>query len=61
MTEYEIAQIRLRAFELLAGWGKPIPPNDQCKYPTVETWNLEERMKHALELANWAIGSDATL
>jgi hypothetical protein len=56
LTTYERAQIRLRAFELLDGWGdKSSTPDakdlvDRLPVP----WGLEVRKRYAKELAEWA-------
>ena len=54
-TEYEIAQVRLRAFEILAGWGVQIPSTDDKRIPELKLWNLEDRMKYAARLSAWAL------
>ena len=56
-TKYEIAQVRLRAFEILAGWGVQIPATDDKKPPELRLWNFDERMKFAAQLASWALKS----
>jgi hypothetical protein len=49
MTPFEKAQIKLRAWEALAGWG--VKKGDD-KFP--EPWNWDQRLKHAEQLADWA-------
>ena len=56
-TEFERAQIRLRAFKLLEGWGNMSPTpeakNALDRFPV--PWDLQTRMKYAGELAEWAL------
>jgi hypothetical protein len=54
MTDYEIAQIRLRAWEAVSGWGNTSKVNDKEE---LKIWGWSERMKFADELANWALNT----
>ncbi len=60
-TDYERAQVRLRAFELLQGWGNPSPTPDAKdlidRFPI--PWNFETRIRHAKTLADWAFDDEA--
>ncbi len=50
MTEYELASLRLRAFELLDGWGER---DEKDRFiPN----NFERRTELAAELVKWASG-----
>jgi hypothetical protein len=48
MTPFEKAQIRLKVWEALAGWGTK---NTEEKFP--EPWNWEDRLKFADLLFKW--------
>jgi hypothetical protein len=55
-SQYEVAQVRLQAFEMLKGWGVELPPDKANKLlPCVRVYNLNERMAHAKYLADWAL------
>lgn len=47
-TVYERAQLRLDAFKALEGWGTR-PSGEK-----LQVWDLEERKRQAVFLANWA-------
>lgn len=51
MTPFEMAQLRLRAFELLHGYGET---DETGKF---RRWGLHEKKAHAAELASWAAGT----
>lgn len=48
MTDYELAQLRLQAFALLDGWGKPDEKG------VFRPYDLEKRKALALEFIDWA-------
>jgi len=64
VTDYERALVKLRAFEMLDGWGTlergdPEAPQTLAEQMghlgRVKQWNLTERMAKADELAAWAL------
>lgn len=57
MTPYERALIRLKAFKMLKGWGvapEGTNPNDPESMNLYRAWTLQERMKYAADVADWA-------
>lgn len=48
MTEFERAQIRLKIWEALAGWGIKKGKNELH-----ETWNWKQRLENAEKLYEW--------
>jgi len=50
MTDFEKAQIKLRAWEMLKGWGAT---KEKGKDP--EPWNWDDRLKFADLLVDWAV------
>jgi hypothetical protein len=50
MTDFEKAQIKLRAWEALVGWGTT--KDNKLSEP----WDWNDRLKYADLLATWAIG-----
>lgn len=49
MTPFERAQIRLRAWEALAGWGTK-KEGEKLSEP----WNWDKRLEYADQLAEWS-------
>ena len=56
ITDFERATIRLRAFELLKGWGDAAPDAEKSTARLTTPWNLERHKEVAESLADWAIG-----
>jgi hypothetical protein len=65
VTDYERALVKLRAFEMLEGWGVLLPLAIEMSSTSLREgpyfggehrkWNLTERMAKADELAAWAL------
>jgi hypothetical protein len=55
MTDYELATFRLEVWKAIAGWGiGGDPKSKDILDKLVKTWDWQERMKRADELATWA-------
>jgi hypothetical protein len=50
MSPFEKAQIKLRAWEALNGWGTKMPDKEFS-----DVWNWDERLKWADKLTEWAL------
>lgn len=48
MTDYELARLRLQAFAMLDGWGKPDEKG------TFRPYDLEQRKALAIDFIDWA-------
>ena len=53
MTPFEKAQIRLRAWKMLRGWGERAKDGEVS-----EPWGWDDRLKFAAILADWAIDEE---
>ena len=51
------ADIRLRAFDLLSGWGTT-DLNAEKIEDRIKPWDFDMRLKYATRLANWALGKE---
>lgn len=58
ITHLERAQLRLKAFELLKGYGTRLPPDANGDEKFIPN-NIEQQKKQARELADWAISDEA--
>lgn len=48
LTDNERANLRIRAFELLEGWGQ------EGGDGKIKQWDLSQRLKEAAEMVEWA-------
>ena len=57
-TDDPSPELRMWAFERLAGWGRLRPETMGLPVPEFQPYNLDERMKRAEDLARWVLGEN---